>query len=182
MNLRDRVLHWVLNRLFKSREVWKPEGLYLKRWYVTPLRWLEKWPLLLWWVPKSRRKQVFLHNIRLPDSRVPHDHPWSFKSLILLGSYTEHCFPVYRCSGMSAHIHNWNSANLKFARPGTVLRNPVTHVHFVTVRRPVWSLVVAGKPERVWGFWINADTWVDWRTYLDLPNEPDSPEDKVKTT
>ena len=49
-----KLLCWAL----RTREIHKPEGLYLRRFYLSP-RWS--------WLPF----QIFLHNIRLDDSRNP---------------------------------------------------------------------------------------------------------------
>ncbi len=184
-NLACRLAYCILDFFFQSREVWKPEGLYLKRWFVTPLRWLRKWPMLLWWVPLKWRRPVFLHNIRLSDARVPHDHPGSFTTFIALGSYVERYWSVYttchnsRWQHLPAHLHGMQE---RVAKPGSVLKNPINHVHYVEIVKPVWSVVLGWQASRVWGFWKDSETWVDWRTYLDLKDEPDSPEDAIAAT
>lgn len=190
-----RILYVILDAMFQSREVWKAEGLYLKRWFVTPLSWLEKWPWWLSWVPEERRTQVFLHNIRLPDSRIPHSHPWAFKTRILAGAYVESCSRKYTYFDLESGKSKTAlvSMGLRLVTMGDVVENDLDHVHYVTVdpKRPVWSLVVAGKPEREWGFWVDGPSsfetmeyhpprWVHWRDYLNLPDEPDSPEDVVR--
>src|SRR3954462_14608228 len=51
------------------------DTLYLRRWLFVRTPWF----------------QVMLHKINRPDAdRHLHDHPWSFRSLILKGGYVEH--------------------------------------------------------------------------------------------
>lgn len=53
------------------------ESLYLRRYYIV----------------KSKYFNIFLHNIqRSDDDPDPHDHPWSFLSLILKGGYTDEAY------------------------------------------------------------------------------------------
>lgn len=42
---------------------------------------------------------------------------------------------------------------------------PADHVHRLRARN-CWTLVVVGRPQREWGFWLNGQ-WVAWRTYLE---------------
>jgi hypothetical protein len=169
----------------------KTYGLYLRRYFLTPRRWLSEpcrpdgtggsWPRILRWVPPKWRRQMFLHNIRLSDERTPHDHPWGFISLILWGAYREFIFP---------NPGRHRGARERLAFMGRILRNKATHTHYVKIIRPVWSLVVAEHASREWGFWQfdpSSDEygapcfgrkWVDWRTYLKCPDAPTEPEDR----
>lgn len=147
--IRHGWLERILCHIFKRRDIMKGDGLYMRRFYLTP----RSWPI-----------RMFLHHLLLDDDdRCLHDHPWPFWSFLLAGHYTE-ILPGDRS---------------REAKAGTLLRNPATHTHRVIIRRPVWSLVFTRQPERVWGFHDPVRGWVDWRTYLGLPNEPDWPEDKV---
>lgn len=163
----DGGIEQFLIKNFRTREIHKPEGLYLRRFYLSP-RWS--------WVPFM----IFLHNIRLDDDRNMHDHPWDFWSFILLGCYRE----WYMRAGKLL---------MRMAPAGTLLRNKAEHVHRVEIVRPVWSLVIAFRPRRMWGFWpeiINYDTktnavttssnFVDAATFLNQPGVQDQyPEDRI---
>lgn len=159
----------LLCKVFQYREIHKPEGLYLRRWYLSPrVRWL---PF-----------QIFLHNIRLDDSRDFHDHPWPFISIILRGSYRE----FIRCP--SCVLNGWYlHTEQRIARAGSVLVNTAEHTHRVEIIKPVWSLVIARRPRRVWGFWTDSvdqnglpiSKWTDWRTFLGCKGAEDWPEDRV---
>lgn len=136
---------------FPRRDIAKGDELYMRRFFLTP--------------PGRGPRQVFLHHIlRDDDDRALHCHPWGFTSFILAGGYVEH-LP----GGMwQAHY------------AGAVLRRRATHAHRVVIIKPVWSLVVAGPAERVWGFHDPERGWTDWRTYLGLPDAPDWPEDRIR--
>lgn len=166
----------VLRMLFQYRDIMKPEGLYLRRFFITPHRWLgydqarrrSRWPRFLGWVPVQFRK-IFVHHILLSDSRTPHDHPWPFRTIILAGEYTESM--------------GYKGASWRRATCGTYFENGAGHIHYLTIVRPVWSLVLAGESKRVWGFWLT-DTdgrgyWQDWRTYLRLVGASTEPEDQI---
>lgn len=155
----------LLCAVFRTREIHKPEGLYLRRFYLSPrVRWL---PL-----------QVFLHHILLDDDRNLHDHPWDFVSIILRGSYREFVRCVY------AH-KVW--IREKIARPGSALFNRVEHTHRVEIIKPVWSLVIARRPRRKWGFWtewhaengVLVEKWTPADVFLDDPRVYDHPEDRL---
>lgn len=66
---------------FTYAEIKKGDVVYMQRWYLLVFRqWFS----------------MRVHHIRMPDlDRWPHDHPWSFLSLILRGGYDEDwCTPA----------------------------------------------------------------------------------------
>ncbi len=140
----------ILRKLFKVREIPHPEGgLYLRRYFITP-RWF---PL-----------RVFVHQIFTPDpDRVMHDHPWDFWTFPLSG---------YR----EVNMHNRGFVDLCrwHFRPAEYVHR-IIHLDYT----PTWTIVVARKARREWGFWVDG-RWVHWREYLGLPDEPVSWEDVVK--
>lgn len=156
----DRALRFV----FRYRDIVKPEGLYLRRFFLTPVaRWW--WPFRPW----------FLHRILLSDDRVSHDHPGGFTTIILAGEYVEHVFqPPFVAEVLRRRCP-----------AGTVLRNAGTHAHYVEIVRPVWSLVHGWKADREWGFWPRRGDepfthFVPWRVYLGLDNAPTEREDAFR--
>lgn len=89
--------------------------------------------------------RIWLHRIYRPDRDLElHDHPCSFLSIVLCGSYDEQ---VYRGDDftrppVARHVR-W--FNLKRAeRPH--------RISWVS-RSPVWTLVLGGPRRREWGFW-----------------------------
>jgi hypothetical protein len=133
----------------------RKEALYLRRFFLTP----RTWPV-----------RLFLHHIvRSDDDRDVHDHPWPFTTCILKGSYVEElCLDP-------------EPDDFRLATPGTVHENPAEHTHRVEVIEPVWSLVIVGRAERVWGFWTH-DGWKSWRDYLGVPwTDRDAAEDVIRS-
>lgn len=51
-------------------------GVYMDRWYIVPPEWH---------LPFSVR----LHHIKMADTRIHHNHPYAFKSMVLKGWYIE---------------------------------------------------------------------------------------------
>ena len=75
-----RLLIWVMNyfgryRIILDKGSGKP---YLERFYIF-LKDREKFPF-----------NIFLHRFIRSDSDDLHDHPWDFRTLILIGGYWEH--------------------------------------------------------------------------------------------
>lgn len=158
MGLVESVIHWILCKLFKYRDIYNEvdgkQVLYLRRWFI-------------YLNPKYPDFRIFLHNIRLSDhDRSLHDHPWDFKTFIIKGGYKEHLEDGSYRTGWS----------------GRTFENKAEHVHRLELKpgQSTWTILKVGRARRVWGFHDKEKGWVDWRTYLGLPpDHPDSPEDVV---
>lgn len=127
-----------------------PEGEYMRRW-IFQCRWFT----------------VRLHKTQLPDEYRPHNHPWSFISVILKGRYDE---MVYGNVGTITqtqrliHRQRW--------RP--VFRHKDTFHRVMPVGGPSWSLVLTGpkrtvkfgteKGDASWGFLNDDGTVSHWRS------------------
>lgn len=153
MGVKVGIIERILMFLFRHRDIVKDGNLYLRRFYITPRSW--KW-------------RVFIHHImRSDEDRDPHDHPWAFFTLMLKGQYREHltvpCDPHHNtCMVKFVTLKRWRCL---YRRATDIHRLFLTH-------GPVWTLVVAGKTVRLWGFWTY-DGWVHWREYLGLPKGPE---------
>jgi hypothetical protein len=132
--------------VFRHKDIVKSGELYLRRYYITP----RKWPY-----------KVMLHYIRKPDNdRDPHDHPWSFLTLILWGGYLELVFKTEdQLRGKVPMIS-------RLLRVGFVWRR-AEHIHQIhSLLKPTWTLVFAGRGRRVWGFWNSFAEFIPWTSYL----------------
>lgn len=123
---------------------------YLRRWYLFRCKWFS----------------IRLHHIVLPDQdRWPHDHPWNFLAIVLLGGYRE--------------LWDRNTA----PRPSHPSRSRMVRrlsyhrgedVHRITRFLPgryftcqgAWTLFITGRERRHWGF-QTPDGWVPWEEYED---------------
>lgn len=130
------------------------KDLYLRRFFMTPKT--------QWFRPR------FLHYIaRSDEGREPHDHPGAFTTRILWNGYDEQVY----------HPQNQRFRDrvgffeVREARVGDVLHNPVGHTHKVTLIGPTWSWVVGWIKGKPWGFWTLSDSiasldrWVDSEEY-----------------
>lgn len=123
MKLGERISGW-LSRHFASKNIVGS----IQRYYVTP----RQWPV-----------RVFLHWVYDPDpDRYPHDHPWSFITIPLFGSYVEQVFNRGRL--ICEKLVRW---------PFPRWRN-YTYCHkVVKVNGPCLTLAIAFKTRTGWGFW-----------------------------
>lgn len=100
---------------------------------------------------------VYLHHIHRPDrDRDPHDHPWSFASLVLAGSYTEMVWRDKLCP---------SSFRTRERRRWSVARTRRLAAHIITgIEGPLWTLVITGPRRGEWGFWRLGE-FIPWREY-----------------
>lgn len=128
----------------------------------SPRTWKVKWaetlgkeecPYLKRWRFQTPWFSVRLHHFyRSDDKRAPHDHPFSFITLVLKGAYFD------LGEQMVDHL-----------RPGSLRYRPATHRHSVVVdyndgtkfssrygrTNGVWTIILTGPMVRRWGFWVN---------------------------
>lgn len=93
---------------------------------------------------------VFLHRILMSDKdRDLHDHPWSFITFLLMGSYNE-----YIPSGK------------RTASSPTFICHRAEDLHRIELieNKPVTTLVIRGRKRRQWGF-MTATGWVHNKDY-----------------
>lgn len=116
-----------------------PEGdLYLRRLHIV----------------KTPIGALMLHWIKRPDKhRDLHDHPISFLSIILRGSYLEERGRIGDDEHHYRHRHwfNFVSAHRDKHR-------------IIAVHGDVLTLVLAGPKVREWGFWTQ-NGWIHWKNY-----------------
>lgn len=115
---------------------------YLLRWYL---------------VPRNNWFGIYLHQFkRDDDDRALHDHPWSFISIMLKGSYKEHT----------------DDGVILRAAPSIAFRK-AEHRHRVElVTESCWTLIFKGRVVREWGFWCPKG-FVHWSKFTaqDNPGE-----------
>jgi len=134
---------------YKVKKRW---GFWERFWIGVPDNvYMERLSII--WTPWFSIK---LHKIFRADRQEDlHDHPWSFFSIILHGSYVENT-----PDGLKKRtIWNWKRATD---------RHSIREVS----RSPVWSLVFCGPKIRSWGFWVDDGMghleWIKWREYENL--------------
>lgn len=123
-----------------------------------------------WGVGTKRLGHVFLHRMRAPDpGQHLHDHPWTFITVPLWGSYLEEradirWAPTYASlATVYKGCTHGSAEDVRWLRPRR-MRLDEAHRIIKLHRRTVWTLVVTGPWRRLWGFYL-PDGYVDEGTY-----------------
>ena len=104
---------------------------------------------------------IYLHHIHRPDREPdPHDHPWWFASLVLVGTYQEKIWPDKRDPNISV----W-----RIRRRWSLRCIGIGGAHIIkTTSGALWTLVLTGPKRAEWGFWTNG-LFTPWREYQYAP-------------
>lgn len=163
-------------RWFPREEIGPPECPILHRWTLIGTRGRGK---------RSLGKLLLHHFLPNADDRAVHDHPASFVTFVLRGSYVD-CTPCPVCNHEDSfevldalrvaareprldfvdceHCRDVRYV-LELMRPGTVRYRPAEHRHRTRVGpRGCWTLVVMGPKRREWGF-FKGGRWWPWREH-----------------
>ena len=177
--LLESILFWYVERLARQgreRIVWKnvnPEAtgnltgdVYLARYYVWPAaRDDESRDIDQPWRPR-----ILLHHIAMKDEdRHMHDHPWSFLSFVLQGSYyEERPHPTF----------GWPRRFGALRRERSLAFRPASSLHRVQSIRVggVWTVLLCGQRQREWGY-LTETGWVRWDRYWGLDKDGKPQED-----
>lgn len=91
------------------------------------------------WVFNFGLFSIRIHKwIRSDDKRYFHDHPWSFITFVLKGSYTD------VSPNKKDDLNRWS---IRYRKS--------THKHYVKVKKGgALTLLVTGPQTKNWGFWI----------------------------
>jgi hypothetical protein len=138
-------LKYLIHKYLVIKEIWSQEGeLHFRRYRLLATPWFN----------------VYIHEIRQSDMDAHmHDHPFSFKSLILSGSYFE----------QTALYPNFIVLHYRSFASGDIIKHHACDVHKLTLKSPmVWTLVITSGRERVWGYRLDDGSWVDFKTYRQL--------------
>ena len=110
--------------------------------------------------------EIRLHHTLTPDGIQEHlhDHPWSFLTVLLWGSYTHLVQDAPPHGPIVTERRRWLS--LRLLRAGAA--------HVITDVSPggAWTLVIAAPRSRSWGFWVY-DSHVPRTRFFD--SHPDAP-------
>jgi hypothetical protein len=92
-----------------------------------------------------------IHNFHRGDEDpAPHDHPFSFYSLVLIGGYKEFN----------------EEGEFLIRKPLSFAYRSATHRHRVEpLTKHCWTICVKAKANREWGFWQDGH-FIPWKEYL----------------
>ena len=126
---------------------------YLERYYVF-LKDRKQFPF-----------NIFIHKFLKGDPDEPHDHPWSYFTLILWGGYYEYV-PYFNESGKLVNeLKRWRGpGHFRFCQPESY--------HRIELKPGVtaWTMFIPGRQQRNWGFWVD-DQWIPQEQYLEKTKE-----------
>lgn len=110
-------------------------------------------PYLRRWVLDLGFCSIRLHHwLCSDDERAPHDHPYWLWTLVLKGGYDD----IIYSNLSSSHERPLDMEIVIPVRrsTGSFQRWPAQHTHYVKVHEGgCWSLCLAGRQSRIWGFW-----------------------------
>lgn len=174
-----------------TKDVNGEKVLYLRRFFLFRSKWLRKIGLRVNWC------NLYLHHIVRPDDDPdPHDHPWSFISLVLKGGYWDE---QWRWN--APFTFSWGKdrefRGTQRVRVFSIVRRSAEHIHRVLLNcehddgtiypclanrhqhppKPAWSLVLTGPYRRNWHF-ITERGPVVWWDYLNV-SPPAVPTDDI---
>lgn len=141
----------ILDRFGLSRRIHDKDtgDLYLERFYLFSTRWI---PV------KCLQYKIVLHHFWRGDQEdALHDHPWSWGSKLLEGSYEEETHEGFQTITPESGWR-WNSADY-------------AHRILLEQDKPVWSIFIMGPKTHDWGFIDRAGKWTRWDTYLNIVNK-----------
>lgn len=104
---------------------------------------------------------IQLHKILLEDrDRHPHDHPWWFRTLIMLGWYDEERI-------IRSGLGDWRTK--RRLRAGDTASINFDEFHRVSAVSPdgVWTVFITGPYQGTWGFLVDG-VKIKYREYLGL--------------
>lgn len=96
------------------------------------------------------------HWLASDDPRHFHDHPWTYYSLIISGSYID------RSPSGDLHRKRWS-----------IKKFPAEHQHTVVVPKGgCWTVMLTGPEKRQWGFWVKGKFKKRNRYFYDYRHHP----------
>lgn len=87
-------------------------------------------------------RKLLLHHFRPHQETEFHDHPWSFRTLVLWGSYVDE----------SLHHNRFGEAVIRRDRLSflSTRKRSELHAHRTSSKHQVWTLVLTSKKKRSW--------------------------------
>lgn len=130
---------------------------------------------------------IFLHVMRAPDPGIDlHDHPWTFVTVPVLGSYTEERAPIRTAARFAYHAATWPTTctrgvlgKVSTWRP-RMMRLDECHRIVGLSTRLVVTVVLHGPVRRRWGFY-EANGFTDQVLYDSTVSRPLANDMSVET-
>lgn len=149
-----------------SRRVASPDGAHRDVLHTDGTGPVSFWRRPIAWCFQRFDVAIRVHEILRSDKgRDPHDHPWSYVTIILRGGYWEHRYDAAS-----------NEISAKWHGPGSILYRPAGSWHRLILPlhdpynsasgfAPCTTLFITGKKAQSWGFLVAGEK-VPYYTYL----------------
>lgn len=163
------MIDWLIARA-KRTPYYDLTGYMERFWLVPYAEVIKRWDTgttdgtgpVSWRRPFARLAQLLgiaarVHHILRSDTgRDPHDHPWSYLTIVLRGGYYE---KRYDADG--------ELISIKWHGPGSIMWRPANSWHMLVVPEgeTAWTLFITGRKAHTWGFNV-AGAKVPYRDYL----------------
>lgn len=136
---------------------------------LSPLQdrsYLLRWTLLS--VPFSNGRKIYLHKGLASDwSREPHDHPKTFISIGLKGSYIEERYIVLNPNTNPEWRSLYKFEEVEFVAPWVrAFDTNVIHRLRAVDGQPFWTICLTGEKTTDWGFYEKDGTRVPFIEYM----------------
>lgn len=128
---------------------------------------LDRWGVRVHWLGS-----VFIHKMSAPDpGNELHDHPWAFVTIPLWGGYVERRADAEHAREDHCYITFNRTVRQEVRRPLIPRRMKLSEAHTIDRlrRKHAWTLVIAGRVKREWGFYTRSSGWVHHIDYEQSP-------------
>lgn len=161
MNLVELLLRPIIWACIKTGRVFNitgtdgPEDIYLIRYYVVQSKWFN----------------IFIHIFLRSDRDDIHDHPWSFGTYVVRGSYKEQVPFGYGVDVLKTN-HRSTTENRWATRKAEQLHRVKLDRELTIKEKDQATMTVCftGRTRREWGF-VKDGVWIHWKKYLGLPED-----------
>lgn len=156
------MLSWLIKKFIKHCE---STGKY---WIITGRphkdHGVEVPYLIRYFVFRSKYLTIYIHRFLRSDLDDLHDHPWSFMTYIIEGSYKEHTF-------YGVNERSINKNRLVFKNNKDFHRVEVNeNLPIEDKEKGCLTLFVCGPKTKEWGF-LDKGKWTPWWIYLNMPKK-----------
>lgn len=123
------------------------------------------------WLFRTPWINARVHHIHTPDhDRHLHDHPWTFISIILRGSYIE-ARPRFYEPRFFSSLNNTELVDYTYRREGSIALRRAIDRHLIDLvsNGGVWTLVFTFPNRHKWGFYT-PEGKIPWKKYESTHN------------
>lgn len=129
---------------------------------------------------RTKWLSLYIHKFLRSDYDSYHDHPFSFISWIVRGTYVEHLLMADLIPELwGKPVGKREVATVRNTSQNRFMARKAEHLHYITLARnyteddsaaPI-TVCLIGRRRRPWGFLDANDRWVYWKDFLGIPHD-----------